>query len=164
MSDHFKNLVFFCLLLFLSGCSLLGSEVNKQIQKLEENKKIWSQKSSVNYTYKLDKSCFCPSGLFPATIVVRADTIHAVMDPETNDTLRAEENNEPVLDLYPGLYKTIPELFGIIRNTLDDDFYKIDVKYNKTLGFPAYINIAPRDKRVADGGVLYEVNSLSLSN
>jgi hypothetical protein len=159
MTDYFKNLVFLCLLFFLSGCSLLGSEVNKQIQKLEENKKVWSQKSPPAYTYKLDRHCFCQAGLFPATIVIRADTIHAVLNPETNDTLRVGENREPALDLYPDQYKTIPELFEVIRNAINNEVDQLDVKYDKTLGYPVYVDINA-EKRAADAGIRYEVKSL----
>jgi hypothetical protein len=89
--------------------------------------------------------------------VVKADTIQAVLDPETGEALRDPQTEELVFPKFSESFLTIDELFDIIdsaRQKAD----KLIVEYNQKTGYPEYIEI-DYIKEAIDDEVTYRVDS-----
>lgn len=93
--------------------------------------------------------------------MVKADTIHAVLDPETGEPLRDPQTDELVLQKYPESFLTIDELFGVIENTREKAD-ELDVEYNQQLGYPEFIAIDYM-KEAIDDEVSYKVDNFEPS-
>lgn len=125
------------------------------------NQNLWQKQNIENYSFEFSKLCYC-GGLFnPSTIVVKADTIHAVLDPETGEPLRDPQTDELVLQKYPESFLTIDELFGVIENTREKAD-ELDVEYNQQLGYPEFIAIDYM-KEAIDDEVSYKVDNFEPS-
>jgi len=118
------------------------------MRALEANRETWENLDITDYQFTFDARCFCDQGPVPARIIVRADTLYAVLDPEAGDTLRARGSNRPVWKERPNEYPTIDRLFEIVGGELSKVFYKrpdsIQVKYNEEYGYPEHIYIDQR--------------------
>lgn len=122
------------------------------------NQNLWKQQKIENYRFEFSKFCYC-AGLFnPATIVVRADTVHAVLDPETGEPLRDPQTNELVFSKYPESFQTIDEFFKVIESAREKAD-KLNVEYNQKLGYPETIEI-DYIKEAIDDEVTYKIDNL----
>lgn len=136
------------------SCSLFDSDENN----FEIAKEKWQAQKAEGYEFRYGLSCFCPPAT-PALIVVNADTIYQVLDPSSRDSLMVQvgENTfEYAGDVYKASYKTIDELFDIIREAKRAN--KLDVNYHPENGFPTSINI-DYEKNTSDDEVLYTVSN-----
>jgi hypothetical protein len=128
----------------LASCSWLGGE---SMRTMEKNRETWENLDIANYQYTFDVQAFTAGGPKPAQIVVRADTLHAVLDPKTRDTLRARGSNRLVWKEWPQQYPTIDRLFEIIGEQLTKIYGRPDsihVEYNEERGYPEHIYIDPQ--------------------
>lgn len=139
----------------VTGCSLLGIG-NTQRDDLENHRRMWQERGPANYQYDLRVGCFCPTWPYPARIVVRADSVHAVLEPETGDTLRSPQSGEPALTELPDTYRPIGGLFDIVDRALDEDYHRLSVRYNDTIGYPTEIDLE-KSENATDDEVHYEV-------
>lgn len=122
-----------------------------------ENQNLWQQQGIEDYSFEFSKLCYC-GGLFnPAKIVVKADTIHAVLDPETGKPLRDPQTGELVLLNYPNSFNTIDELFDVIENARKKAD-ELDVEYDQEFGYPEYISI-DYIKEAIDDEISYRVQN-----
>lgn len=136
------------------------------MRALETSREIWESHRIANYQYTFDSQCFCDQGPVPARIIVRADTLHAVLDPESGDTLRARGSNRPVWKKRPGQYPAIDRLFDIIDGELSKVFYRrpdsIHVEYNQEYGYPKQIYI-DEQANMSDDELMITVGDLAAS-
>ena len=127
------------------------------MRALETNRETWENHGIENYQFTFDIRCYCNSGLLPARIIVRADTLHAILNPETGDTLRARSSDRLFWKEHPNRYPTIDRLFEIADRELSKFFYQrpdsIRVEYNETYGHPEYIYIDPRSNMSDDESI-----------
>ena len=127
--------------LLLVSCSWYSSG---DTHALQNHREMWENLDVANYQFTFDSKCFCDQGPLPAQIVVRAETLHAVLDPETKDTLRARGSNRPVWKERPRQYPTVDRLFEIVDGELSKLYNRPDsihVEYNDRYGFPEHIYI-----------------------
>ena len=122
---------------FLAGCSLVG---NEEASRLEDNKRLWRKASVDSYQIEYFKGCYC-LWVGRARIVVRDDTVHAVLDPASGDTLRHPQSGEPMFELYPELFPTVEELFEIVEKAIGTGADELEVEYDDRRGFPERIDI-----------------------
>lgn len=140
--------------LLLSSCDSVID--GRKGDDFTEHRSLWEEQGIESYTFEFSKLCYC-GGLFnPATIVVKADTIHAVLDPETGEPLRDPQTGELVLPNYPNSFQTIDELFDVIENARKKAD-KLDAEYNRELGYPMFIGI-DYIKEAVDDEVTYKVD------
>lgn len=133
--------------LFLSSCgSLLDDKKDNDFAK---NKALWQKQGIENYSFTYSKYCFCPGLQKPATIVVKADTIHAVIDPETNEPIRDPQTQELMRVKFPNSFQTINELFEVIGNAREKAD-KLNVEYNQKVGYPKSVEIDYIEEAVDD--------------
>jgi hypothetical protein len=92
--------------------------------------------------------------------VVKAGTIHAVLDSETGEPLRDPHTDEMVLLKYPESFLTIDELFKLIENARENAD-KLDVEYDRKLGYPTVVEI-DYIKEAIDDEVTYRVHDFRI--
>lgn len=141
-------------ILFFSSCNLLGE--NGKQDDLEANRQRWQKFKIDNYEFEVRKACFCPDYLYPAIIVVRDDTVNTVLNPQTREPLRNPDTKKEVR--FSG-YKTIDELFNVVEDAIQKDAVHLQVKYDRTLGYPKQIAI-DFQTQVADDEVSYNIIDL----
>lgn len=143
------------LFLFLSSCDSITD--GRKGDDFRANKDLWQKQNVENYSFEFSKLCYC-GGLFnPATVVVKADTIHSVLDPQTGEPLRDPQTNELVLQKYPKSFQTIDELFEVIENARENAD-KLNVEYDEKLGYPVLIEI-DYIKEAIDDEVTYKIDN-----
>lgn len=139
----------------ISSCDSITDGRKKD--DFRENQTLWQEQGIENYSFEFSKLCYC-GGLFnPATIVVKADTIHAVLDPKTGEPLQDPQTGELVLLNYPNSFHTIDDLFDVIENAREKAD-ELDIEYNQEFGYPEYISI-DYIKEAIDDEVSYRVEN-----
>lgn len=154
---HQYGYFFFLLpaLFFISSCDSIVDDRKENDFRVNQN--LWQQQGIESYSFEFSKLCYC-GGLFnPATIVVEADTVHAVLDPETGEPLRDPKTQELVLTKYPESFLTIAELFEIIESARKKAD-KLNVEYDRNLGYPVLIEI-DYIKEAIDDEVTFKVDN-----
>lgn len=140
---------------FISSCDSITD--SRKGDDFRTNQKLWQEQNVENYSFEFSKLCYC-GGLFnPATIVVKADTIYAVLNSVTGESLRDPQTDELVLQQYPESFQTINDLFEVIENAREIAD-KLNVKYNQQLGYPEHIEI-DYIKQAIDDEVAYRVDN-----
>lgn len=147
--------IFLSTLFLIFSCDSISD--GRKDDNFRTNLNLWKEQNVENYSFEFSKLCYC-GGLFnPSIIVIKADTIHAVLDPETGETLRDPQTDELVFPMYFESFLTIDELFDIIdsaRQKAD----KLNVEYNLRSGYPEHIDI-DYIKEAIDDEVTYRVDS-----
>src|SRR5699024_4295520 len=116
----------FCIL--LPGCSSSGS--NSKSGDLKKHRQTWQKQHISNYQFDISVDYFCPSWLFTAIVIVRDDTVSAILDPKTVKILRTPNSKQLVLDKLPHYYPTISTLFDTINKSITLDYAHLDVEYD----------------------------------
>lgn len=145
----------FCLL--LGSCSFLGTGDDEK-DALEEHQSLWERQEIEDYQYDLQVRCFCPRWLYPATIKVHDDTVAAVLDPETGDTLRTPDSGSPALQEAPDGYPTVEGLFEVVERAIDEEYHRLSVEYNDRYGYQEEIDYEVGEN-VTDDEVRYNVTN-----
>jgi hypothetical protein len=159
---HFRKAALGLLVfLLLPSCSLFGSEESKQ-DELQRHWEIWQEQDISNYRFNLSVGCFCPRWPYPAEVKVRSDTVVAVFDPETGDTLRNPRTGDPALQETPGSYKPIDDLFEVIGRAIDEDYHRLSVEYNDRFGYPKKIDYEVAEN-LSDDQVTYDVSNFEVN-
>ena len=124
---------------FLANRDLLAAETK------------WRQTQPANYSYTLQRSCFCtPEFRKPIAIEVTSGQVQkATLVPE--GTLLPWERGEEAL--------TIEGLFDVVRKAIDTKASRIDVEYDKTYGYPTSISLDPHTE-LADDEMYYTATEL----
>ena len=146
------------LLLFLFPLIACSSFINEN-DGYEVALDKWEESKFSHYEFRYGLACICPQ-TNPSLIVVYADTVYQVLDPETRDSLMvqtAENMFEFAGDVYRSSYRTIDELFEIIKDARARDAYKLYVEYDESKGFPISIDI-DYIKNAVDDEVFYSVS------
>ncbi|MFV1883977.1 MAG: DUF6174 domain-containing protein [Balneola sp.] len=129
----------FALLLF-SACDRDGVS-NAELRKLEKAKETWQKTKTPDYSFNYRQSCFC-AYFGEVKIQVFADTVYAVVNPETGEdaTIETENGDEKLLDLYPTLFLTIDELFEELEEAamIADE---MEGSYDNDRGYPKQVSI-----------------------
>ncbi len=155
-TKHWNILKGAFIVLLCSSCSLVGSSDSGQ-NGLESNRQLWENHHLSGYQYILDQTCYCAGWVYPAMIKVRADTVAAVIDPETGDVLRHPATGRPALQEIPEIYHTVEGLFDIVERA-QENYARLEVRYDEEYGYPAVIDFDMYEG-AADDQVRYEVKA-----
>jgi hypothetical protein len=131
----------------LTGCQLLGiSPFEGQI----DHERVWNARSNGDYSYLVDRYCFCiPSGRF------RID----VVDYEIQSVVYAESGE--AIDSGEWEYiHTIEQMFELIAEAEARRASKVDVEYSRR-GYPKTIDIDWIEE-AADDEIYYQVLEVTL--
>jgi hypothetical protein len=119
--------------------------------ELIKNRQIWSRQNFNTYSYVFTRSCFCaPKATEPITIEFRNGTINYISSTAT-----------PVKTELFDKYNSIPKLFDIIQDTIDNKAAKVNVKYHPILGYPTEISIDYKAE-IADDELFIKVGDLKV--
>ncbi|MCW9706436.1 DUF6174 domain-containing protein [Fodinibius salsisoli] len=152
-------MAFLLIILSLPACSLFdGNDRNSADSSFRENHQKWQAMDYAEYTFTLDRYCFCGGGLYPAKVVVKADTIFSVLDPHSQKPVSIDSTLT-----YEDVYPTVEDLFDLIKDAMEKDADRLDVEYNNFSGFPWRIDI-DYSKQIADEEIRYEITSFSGSS
>lgn len=118
------------LVLFLPGCSddISGPDLRDE---LEANRNRWQSVGFTNYTYRVDRACFCGFGGL-AEIEVRNGVIVAVT--QVNDGAAVEPE-------FLEFYDTVEDLFDLIEAAIAREPQVLNVEYDDQLGYPTSIEL-----------------------
>lgn len=148
-------IVFLSTLSLLSACNSIVD--GRKGDDFRANQNLWKEQGIENYTFEFTKLCYCGGLYNPSTIVVKADTIHSVLDPETGEPLRDPQTDELVFPNFSESFLSIDELFDVIENA-QEKADKLNVEYNQQLGYPEYIEI-DYIKEAIDDEVTYRIDN-----
>lgn len=147
--------IFLSALILISSCDSISD--GRKGDNFRTNLNLWKEQNVENYSFEFTKFCYC-GGLFtPSIIVVKADTIHAVLDPETGEPLRDPQTYELIFPMYSESFQTIDELFDIIENA-QNNADELVVEYNQRSGYPEHIDI-DYIKEAIDDEMTYRVDN-----
>jgi hypothetical protein len=146
--------------------------------KLGEMRQRWIDQEIHDYSFLLDASCFGCPWYFPARVLVKEDSVVAVLDPDTGEPSRQKttDGTQGRL-LWPEeaeKFQTIDGLFTVVERAITDRDGSLQsntissgfsVEYDETYGIPLTIFID--NTRTVGGGVrsdsrnTYRISDLS---
>ena len=150
----------------LASCSLFGDTGVED--DLSENRQRWERAGASNYEFAYSVYCFC--GLTrdyhqPFLVVVRADTVSAVLDLETREPVVHVVTGEQISPSYFAFLLTIDGLFEVIEQAIERDYHKREVVYDRVLGYPVSIDIEYEPgSGLTDGFIFYRAEGLRIEN
>lgn len=151
---------YFLSILFLLSLSLFSCDGGKR--EFLGHQEKWDALQDEDYSFDLSISCFCiQSSYGPVTVVVKGDTVNALLNVNTGLDLIDETDSTLVFAKWKNLYPSIDGLFEVVESAIDDNADKLEVSYDETFGYPNSIDI-DWYKNAVDDEIGYTVISLSL--
>ncbi|MEQ9309052.1 MAG: DUF6174 domain-containing protein [Balneolaceae bacterium] len=137
-----KKYLFIPLLLItmLSSCDNDGV-TNNEIDKLEDAIEKWQANKVMDYSFVFQEQCYC-ANFGKVEIVVLADSIFALKNPETGENFTIETNKgvENLIEVYPDLFVNLDQLFEKLKEaTLIAD--EMEGSYDGQIGYPKLVSI-----------------------
>ena len=143
-----RKILFIILAVVLAGCSAVASASSE----LEQNRALWEQQDSQNYSFELFILCFCPyGGQMPLSIVVSDGEVVSLATADGSDP-------GPSLE-YFSQADTIEELFDIIETAQSGAADEVKVQYDPDYGYPVSIDIDYIEEAI-DDEISYQVANL----
>lgn len=103
-----------------------------QSEALARNRALWARKGPENYQIVMSRACEClPDATQPVTIIVRNGVVEG----------RQYLSGTAVDPQYEALFVSIPELFDLIQQAINENAPGIGVRYDAQLGYPESIQI-----------------------
>jgi hypothetical protein len=126
------------------ACGPLG--IGGPENELRDRRAAWEAMGIHDYAITMQPSCYClPEWIRTAVVVVRADTVLDVQDPNTGESLQHRYH-----------YRTVSGLFDLIQDAFDRGAASVEVTYHETSHFPTSIAI-DYEVNVADEEIGYTV-------
>lgn len=127
------------ILMVTSGCEIFGSDSGER-SDLETQKRIWNAYNSGDYSFLLQRGCFCIyDGQFE--IQVRDNTIADIIPPWDDQEGVPKEDWQ--------YFHTISELFDLLEDAFGGEADKVDVEYSE-FGYPVSIDIDYAEMMIDD--------------
>jgi Family of unknown function (DUF6174) len=109
-----------------------------------EGRALWASKNLSNYSYTLQRSCFCEAGIAKAMrLEVRNSTLSSVKYVDSG--LDVTENN-----LRPNIFK-IEAFFDLIDSTFARGGTVEPLSFDSAFGYPTRMNVDPIPDAADDG-------------
>lgn len=144
----------------LTGCNNDGVS-NNEIKNLDNAIEKWQSNKAKNYSFIYDEQCFC-AYFGKVEVVVFADTIYALKNPETGEDFMIETENgaEKLIDVYPDFFINIDELFERLKEaTLRAE--EMEGSYDGKVGYPKKVSI-DYDIHAIDDEVTYVLSNYQI--
>ncbi|CAK8722813.1 MAG: hypothetical protein D3920_15070 [Candidatus Electrothrix sp. AW2] len=146
------NIVALCfVMLSLSACPpppIPPEPVNPVQAELNKNMALWEHVKPSDYTYTYKRNCFCPPEEEIIITITNGQVTAAFYSP--SGTALPPENFDNLM--------TIEKLFQVIQKAITQEYDRLEVTYNATLGYPENIVTDPNE-RATDLGVGYVVSN-----
>ncbi|OLT61528.1 DUF6174 domain-containing protein [Moorena bouillonii] len=141
------------LLVMILPLSACASDPSSE-QLLEENQKRWETQKLDNYRYRLQVACYCIGEVTNPVVV-------EIRNGETTSIVAAD-SGKPVNREFFDNYYSVSKLFDVVQKAIDQDYYKLDVTYDATLGYPTKIDMDYRAE-IADDERTLTIDNLEVS-
>jgi hypothetical protein len=128
-------------LILLGACkdNALSIDETSGLNAVGKQEAKWTALGITNYTMTQERLCFCADGQ-AAIITVRNGAITDAVYASTGQPVPAQSRSA---------YRTVPELFALVRTTFAKKPATLNVTYDSTLGFPSQV-AADISKQTAD--------------
>lgn len=127
-----------------------GKRPNSALQQFNANQKLWNSQGIDDYSFTLQRNCFCRGdALRPINIQVRDGKIAAATFADTGEPVPPELNFNKL---------TINDLFKEVGQAIKGGAERVEVSYDKTYGFPTSIYI-DQSSQIADEEVGYTISN-----
>ena len=102
-----------------------------EVDRLSEQRSLWEAQDLADYTYDVQRVCFCPfrEGV---RLTVVAGVLTGATDLETQEALEHDEVQ---------WYLTIDGLFDLLQDAYDRDAHQVQVAFDAGRGYPTSIYI-----------------------
>ncbi len=115
--------------------------VSGQQRELDTNRDLWDAANIVDYTYRLQITCFCPPEITrPVIVQVGQDSIVSVVDVTSRERVQSS---------LIGSFYTVDGLFDVIQDAIDSEAHELSVSYDPDLHYPSRI-VIDYDERAVD--------------
>lgn len=148
------------LILLVAGCSFSPLGSDDPLDELRAHRALWNRQSLDDYRFQIQIGCFCPPYLVqPSTVVVRADTVAAVLDPTTGEPQRSPSSDEPLTARQQADFPTIDAIFDRVERALRNEADRVEVQYDDGRGFVRDTALDV-DEDAADDDVSYQISNV----
>jgi len=130
-----------CVLLFVSLTTLAFACEKDNSETLLYMQRLWHSQVGANYSYVVEKKCFCSLDYTREMLVSVID--NNVVEAQYRDT------GEKVSEQIVGQLLTIPGWFDEISKAIGNESGELEASYDSDLGYPVNIKI-DRRKMVSD--------------
>lgn len=130
-------------------------------QRYTANLKKWQAKRLQNYSFTLQRSCFCtPEYTTPMLVTVQDGKVLSAVTESLAVALKPDGSEAaPTMVDVTDRAMSVDQLFNEIKQAIDNGAATIDVKYDPTWGYPRSISI-DLDKRMADEELAFTSTNL----
>lgn len=151
-----------CLILASASLGCGYAEQEQLREELDENRRLWRERGSVNYAMTYDKSCFCnlPGAAY---VVIEEGSIVKAFESSAQETPKVGVDGETMLRV--GLrnsYSTVEETFDQIEAAVEK-YDEVSVTYHPELGYPISAGFSGIENRT-DSGLSIRISSLMLDS
>lgn len=130
-----------------------NKNLNRELRRLQFNRKLWNSNNIVSYRYTFSNSCFCISDARgPVVIEVRNGQTVSITSVETG---------QPVDPQFFQNYNTIPKLFNVIQDAIARQASSLTVQYNARYGYPTQINV-DYNAQIADEEIYLTIENFEI--
>lgn len=138
------------------ACTLFnGNDDHGTDPSFTTNYQKWQKSGLSNYTFVLDRYCFCGGGAYPAKIIVTDKKISQVFATDSQEPVSIDSTQN-----YADFYPNINGLFNLIQDATERQADQLDVRYDDKYGFPLDIDI-DYSKEMVDDEIEYRITSFS---
>lgn len=126
----------------LASCSALQTGPDDEVQtELNRQRRRWRAQSIDDYTYTVQRICFClPDYTAPVRVRVRDGAVTERSYAERSGEVPAEDAR---------FWPPVEGLFDLVQDAIDRDAHSIQVQYHPELGYPTSVQI-DYDQMMAD--------------
>lgn len=139
----------------LASCESPLSYADRRMLEVAEER--WTRRGFTDYSFEMQRSCFCPPELTGwSRVEVAGSSVQRVV---------LLSSGEVITDSRRGFWPTMEELFKSIHEAAGAEWVeRVELEFDATLGFPTMIQwLSPPD--VLDGGGVDRLrNAVPLSN
>jgi hypothetical protein len=146
--------------ILLKGCSHSNTEPSLAGEvKVAQEK--WESNKLTNYEYTYQALCFC-AYIDSMIIVVENDSVTDVLNYASREsfTIQQGQQERPILDVYPSLFKTISEFYEKWDSVIPTA-YMAEFEWDKRNGLPITVYI-DGSEGIADDEITYNFSGLKI--
>ena len=123
-----------------------------QLRTLQRQRELWRAKGPSEYRIRYGLDCYCPKlERYPVVAHVRGDSVVDVADTLGHSLPSGVRERVAIY--------SVPELFRIAADGIRDSTRKVDITYDRALGYPTRIRDDSRSG-VSDAWVVVYVDAL----
>ena len=141
-----RIIILFISLYLFSACDMESKKTNDNTSTaykiLTENKKRWKDAQTKNYSFVVEKSCFCP---YEENIQISVDNEKVIESKYIPSNIPINTNAKQ---------KNIDGYFDIIEEAINENAYQLTVEYDPLYGYPKVISI-DYDEQMTDEEISY---------